>query len=80
MTTADHAPRLNRLAVVAFASSVLTLFGVGSLLGVGLAVVALNQISVHGGRGRALAYAAIVVGALTLLATMIVIGKAANTW
>ena len=52
-------------------ASVLTVFGVGSIIGIGLGVYALNQIAFTGERGRVLAIGGIVVGALTLLLAMI---------
>ena len=68
------------LAIVAFSASSLSLLGIASIVGVGLGVVALNQISVRGEKGRGLACAAIFVGAVTLLASMIVIVMGLTTW
>jgi hypothetical protein len=64
------ARRTNRTAVASFVSSVVTLFGLGSVIGIALGVYALNQIAVTGENGRRLAVAGIVVGALTLLLSM----------
>lgn len=68
-------PPLNRLAVWSVAASVLTLFGLGSIIGIALGVVALNQIAVHRQRGRWLAVGGIALGAATLLVSMIVVVK-----
>lgn len=65
--------RTNRTAVASLVSSVLTLFGIGSILGIGLGVYALNQIAVTGDNGRGLAYAGILAGAATLLISMFAI-------
>lgn len=73
-------PRTNTLAIVALSASALSLLGIASIVGVGLGVVALNQISVRGEKGRGLACAAIFVGAVTLLASMIVIVMGLTTW
>ena len=61
----------NRTAIASLVSSVVTLFGIGSIIGIGLGVYALNQIAVSGDNGRGLAFAGIFVGALTLLLSMI---------
>lgn len=66
-------PPLNRVAVWALAASALTLFGLGSIIGIALGVVALNQIAVHRQRGRWLAIGAIALGGATLLVSMIVV-------
>jgi hypothetical protein len=63
--------RRNPTAVASLVSSVVNLFGIGSIIGIGLGVYALNQIAVTGDRGRGLAIAGIFVGALTLLLSMI---------
>ncbi len=63
--------RRNKTAVASLVSSVVTLFGMGSIVGIALGVYALNQIAVSGERGRGLAIAGILVGALTLLLSMI---------
>lgn len=63
--------RRNKTAVASVVSSVVTLFGVGSIVGIALGVYALHQIAVSDERGRGLAYAGILVGALTLLLSMI---------
>ena len=62
--------RTNRTAIAALVSSVLTLFGLGSIIGIALGVYALNQIAVSGDGGRGLAIAGILVGAVTLLLSM----------
>ncbi len=55
------ARRTNRTAVASLASSVVTLFGIGSIVGIVLGVYALNHIAVTGERGRGLATAGILV-------------------
>jgi hypothetical protein len=62
------------------ASSTLGLLGIGSIIGIGLGVYALNQIAVSGEPGRGLAVAGIVVGALTLLLSMIVVIRGLGEW
>lgn len=52
--------------------SAATLFGLGSLIGVALGVVALNQIAVHRQRGRVFAFGGIALGTVTLFVSMIV--------
>lgn len=64
------ARRTNRTAIASLVSSVVTLFGLGSIIGIGLGVYALNQVAVTG-ENRGLALAGIFVGALTLLLSMI---------
>ena len=64
------ARRMNRTAVASLVSSVVTLFGIGSIIGIVLGVYALNGIVVTGERGRRLATAGILVGAVTLLLSM----------
>ena len=59
--------RTNRTAIASLASSVVTLFGVGSIIGIAFGVYALNQIVVTGEGGRGLATAGILVGAVHLL-------------
>ena|SRR5438309_1089049 len=59
--------RRNRLAVWAFVLAVLTLGGIGSVLGIVLGAKARRQVSETGERGSGLALAAIVVGVITLL-------------
>lgn len=73
------ARRTNRTAVVSLASSVLTLFGIGSIIGIALGVYALNHIAVTGERGRGLATAGILVGAVTLLLSMTAIVMGLST-
>ena len=63
--------RTNRTAIAALVSSVVCLFGLGSIIGIALGVYALNQVAVTGENGRGLAVAGIVVGAVTLLLSMI---------
>lgn len=69
----DTRPPVNKLAVWSLASSVVTLFGLGSVIGIGLGVVALNQIAVHHQRGRWVALCGIALGAVTLLVSMFVV-------
>jgi hypothetical protein len=71
--------RTNRTAIASLVSSVVTLFGIGSIIGIGLGVYALNQIAVSGDNGRGLAIAGIFLGALTLLLSMIGIVMGLNT-
>jgi hypothetical protein len=72
---AQSTPPLNRAAVWSLATSALTLFGLGSIIGIALGVVALNQIAVHRQRGRWLAIGGIALGAVTLFVSMIVVVK-----
>ena len=65
------ARRTNRTAIASLASSVVTVFGIGSIIGIALGVYALNQIAVSGDNGRGLAFGGIFVGAITLLLSMI---------
>lgn len=69
----DSKPPVNKLAVWSMASSAVTLFGLGSVIGIALGVIALNQIAVHRQRGRWLALGGIALGAVTLLASMFVV-------
>ena len=73
------ARRTNRTAVVSLASSVVTLFGIGSIIGIALGVYALNHIAVTGEGGRGLATAGILVGAVTLLLSMTAIVMGLST-
>lgn len=73
------ARRTNRTAIASLVSSVVTLFGIGSIIGIALGAYALNQIAVNGAGGRGLAIAGILVGALTLLLTMTGIVMGLNT-
>jgi hypothetical protein len=78
MGGADEAtatPRLNRLAIGSVVASAVTLFGIGSLVGIALGVVAWNQSKVRGEGGRGLALAGVALGAVTLLVSMIVVVK-----
>jgi hypothetical protein len=61
------AARTNRLAVWALVLAVLTLGGIGSVLGIVLGARARRQTRDTGERGAGLAVAAIVVGILTLI-------------
>jgi hypothetical protein len=64
-------PRTNRLAIWSLVLAIVTLGGVGSVLGVVLGVKARHRISETGERGAGVALAGIVVGVLT---TLIAIG------
>lgn len=80
MTPPDGtARRTNRTAMASLVSSVVTLFGVGSIIGIALGVYALNQIVVTGEGGRGLATAGILVGAVTLLLSMTAIVMGLST-
>src|SRR5437763_4019722 len=59
--------RMNRMAVWALVLAILTLGGVGSVLGIVLGAKARGTIDRSGERGRGVATAAIVVGVLTTL-------------
>ena len=72
--------RTNRTAIASLVASVVTLFGIGSIIGVWLGVYALNQIRVSGENGRGLALAGIFVGSVTLLVSMIVIVMGLSSW
>src|SRR4051794_8935911 len=61
------AAKTNRLAVWALVLAVLTLGGIGSVLGIVLGAKARRQVGDTGERGSGLALAAIVVGVITLL-------------
>jgi Domain of unknown function (DUF4190) len=61
------AARTNRLAVWALVLAVLTLGGIGSVLGIVLGARARRQTRDTGERGAGLAVAAIVIGILTLI-------------
>ena len=65
--------RTNRLAIASLVASAVTLFGVGSIVGIALGVIALNQLNVRGEGGRGLALAGIAVGAVTLLISMVLV-------
>ena len=64
-------PGLNALSIVALVSSVLWVCGLGSVAGVVLGGIALNQIKRSGERGYGLAVAGIVVGVLGIVAALI---------
>ena len=69
-TTTHAAPattRTNRMAVWALVLAILTLGGIGSVLGIVLGSKARGQVAATGERGRGVATAAIVVGVITLL-------------
>ena len=63
------AERKNRMAVTAFVLTLLPLCGVTSLIGLILGVVSLSRISESGGRlkGKGLALAAVIIGALGIV-------------
>ena len=61
------AAKTNRLAVWALVLAILTLGGIGSVLGMVLGAKARRQVRDTGERGSGLALSAIVVGALTLI-------------
>ncbi|WP_133148159.1 DUF4190 domain-containing protein, partial [Mycolicibacterium novocastrense] len=64
--------KTNGLAIGSLvASAVGVLCGVGSLIGIVLGIVALNQIKTNGEGGRGLAIAGIAVGAATLLLNIV---------
>jgi hypothetical protein len=60
-------PRTNRLAAWGLALAILTLGGVGSVLGIVFGAKARQQVRASGERGAGMALAAIIVGAVTLL-------------
>src|SRR3954451_4408015 len=66
-TSERPAARTNRLAVWALVLSVLTLGGIGSVLGIVLGAKARREANETGERGSGIALAAIVVGVITLL-------------
>ncbi|MBJ7384694.1 MAG: DUF4190 domain-containing protein [Mycolicibacterium sp.] len=63
--------KTNALAIASLVASVVSLCGIGSIAGIILGVVAINQIKVSGESGRGLALAGIIVGAVTLLFSML---------
>ena len=63
--------KTNALAIASLVASVVSLCGIGSIAGIILGVVAINQIKVSGESGRGLAIAGIIVGAITLLFSML---------
>lgn len=65
------APRTNPLAIASLVAAVVSLCGIGSIAGIVLGVVALNQIKTSGESGRGLAIAGIIVGAVTLLFSLL---------
>src|SRR3954447_3852193 len=65
--TQSSATKTNRLAVWALVLAVLTLGGIGSVLGIVLGAKARRQVRDTGERGYGLALAAIVVGVLTFI-------------
>src|SRR3954469_7890503 len=65
--TQSSATKTNRVAVWALVLAVLTLGGIGSVLGIVLGAKARRQVRDTGERGAGLALAAIVVGVLTLM-------------
>jgi hypothetical protein len=66
-TDAHRSARTNRTAIWALVLAILTLGGVGSVLGIVLGARARTQVRGSGERGAGMAMAAIVVGILTLL-------------
>jgi hypothetical protein len=48
LAEATAKPRINRLAIGSFVASAVSLLGIGSLVGIALGVVALNQLKVRG--------------------------------
>jgi cobalamin synthase len=66
-TATQSKPKTNRLAIWALVLSILTLGGVGSILGMVFGVKARHHVERSGERGFGLATAAVVVGVLTLL-------------
>lgn len=60
-------PRTNRMAAWGLALAILTLGGVGSILGIVFGAKARNQVRLTGERGAGIALAAIIVGVVTLL-------------
>lgn len=66
-------PGNNPLAVFALVSSLVGLLcGVGSVIGIVLGVIALNQVKRSGQQGRGLAIAGIAVGAVSLIISLFV--------
>jgi hypothetical protein len=70
--------RTSRLAIASLALSVLWLYALGSLLGLVLGIVAEGRIDRSGGtlKGRGLAIAGIVLGALGLVVSIILLAIA----
>ena len=66
-TTAPAALRTNRMAIWALVLAILTLGGVGSVVGIVMGAQACKRVQATGERGARLAAAAIVVGVLTML-------------
>lgn len=66
-TATTTGARTNSMAIWALVLAVLTLGGIGSVLGIVLGAKARGQARVAGERGAGLALAAIIVGVLTLL-------------
>ena len=70
----------NPLAVFSLIASVVGLLcGVGSIIGIVLGVIALNQVKRSGQQGRGLAVAAIVVGSVSLVISIIAFAFIWNT-
>jgi hypothetical protein len=67
VSSASRHPRTNRLAIWSLVLAIVTLGGVGSVLGVVLGVKARHRIDETGERGAGVALAGIVVGVVTLL-------------
>ncbi|OFJ53852.1 DUF4190 domain-containing protein [Mycolicibacterium grossiae] len=72
------ARKTNVLAITSLVVSIISLCGIGSIAGIVLGVVALNQIKVSGEGGRGLAIAGIAVGAGTLLLSMLLLVSSAS--
>ena len=66
-TSAGRRPAMNRMAVWGLVLAILTLGGIGSLLGIVLGAKARSQVSQTGERGGGVAVAAVVVGVITLI-------------
>jgi len=66
-TRAERRPAMNRMAVWGLVLAILTLGGVGSVLGIVLGAKARNRVSQTGERGAGVALAAVVVGVITLI-------------
>src|SRR4051794_16797060 len=70
-TGENPAAKTNRMAVWALVLAVLTLGGIGSLVGIVLGAKARRETSETGERGSGLALAAIVVGVLTFIGAIV---------
>lgn len=72
------ARKTNVLAITSLVMAIISLCGIGSIAGIVLGVVALNQIKASGEGGRGLAIAGIAVGAGTLLLSMLALVSSAS--